>query len=247
MAATIHPAYQQAGEHRRWGGRLAELLPALRPEAWKLGADEKTAAGRWAWRVLPGGAVVSLRIRGDMDLRRELRISRGERPETEAARGRWEQELSTFLKHFGVTEVSKTPATAPGGFFCRLPADPKDTERGGVAVRWIELRKGETSPGKALCYRCREAGRAVAVEWFPPAGLSQVCNFHIGEETRAAAEARRQSQRAAQQTAPSSPGGRESSRSSTSRPPASTPARPGSSPRRSSSSCRTATPSLVAS
>lgn len=104
MTATVHPAYLKAGEQRRWGGKLAELLPALRPEAWKLGAEEKTAAGRWAWRVLPGGAVVSLRIRGDMDLRRELRISRQERPETEEALGKWERELATFLKHFGIAE-----------------------------------------------------------------------------------------------------------------------------------------------
>lgn len=237
MAANLHPAYQRAAEQRKWGGRLAELLPALRPEAWRLGADEKTSAGRWAWRVLPGGAVVSLRIRGDMDVRRELRISRQERPETDEARERWERELQTFLRHFGVTEVdARTPAPAPTGYFVRLPPDPEDEARGGIAVRWIELRIGETSPGKGLCYRCREAGRTVAVEWFPPAARLQMCNYHIGEETRAAAAARRaQKQQRAAQTAPSSPGGRESSLSSTSRPPAPTPERPESSPQPSSS------------
>lgn len=247
MAATIHPAYEKAGPNRRWGGRLAELLPALRPEAWKLGAEETSGAGRWAWRILPGGAVVSLRIRGDMDLRRELRISRQERPETDEAKRRWEQELATFLKHFELTEISKTPAPSATGYFCRLDPDPEDEARGGIAVRWIELRKGETTPGKGVCYRCREAGRAVAVEWIPQAGLSQMCNFHIGEETRAATKARRQRRAAGSLTAPNSPGGRESSPSLTSRLRAPTPPQPGSSPLLSSSSCQTAPLSPVAS
>lgn len=219
--ADFHPAFQQANETRRWTGPLAELLPALRPEAYRLAGSDKMP-GAWAWRVLPHGAAVSLRIRPDMDFRREIRIARADRPATEEGLKRWERELETFCRHFGITVLDgETPATSSLGCFHRLSEAPEDSTRGGIAARFLELRLGETQPGKARCHRCATEGRAVAVIWFPGAGLRQLCDLHAGEESqREIADVLQRRERIA--TSGSSSGGRPRSRSSTSRRPART-------------------------
>lgn len=183
MSRTPHPLYLRVSEARRWNGPLSELLPVLRSEAWKLGAHstdtDREADRDWAWRVLPGGAIVGLRVRGDLWMRREIRIARQERPEGERAAAAWEREVSTFLEHFGIRALDgQTPAGRNG--WLRQPRHPNDEAKGVAAVRFLELRAGEIRPGRAFCYDCvQETGQCVVVEWTAGGGIDgQRCMRH---------------------------------------------------------------------
>jgi hypothetical protein len=111
-------------------GRLSDLLTTLTAEL--AGRPEHT----WAFRLLRGGALVSLRR--DAQSRRTLRIAREARPMNERARRRWESELDTFLRYL-------SPPT-----WLRAP-DPQVT---GIAALWIEIFPGEVRPGHNACPHC---------------------------------------------------------------------------------------------
>lgn len=93
MPASPHPDYLAVDESRRWALPLHELYPFLKRECFKL-------RGRWAWRVLPHGALVAVRINPD-NFRPELRISRKDAPDSDKGWERWAKELVTFLTHWG--------------------------------------------------------------------------------------------------------------------------------------------------
>jgi len=134
MSAT-HPAFEQAPESHRWAGPLEELWSVLRKEAYRIAPDTPAGQERWAWFVLPRGALVALRIRPDF--RKELRIARGERPETADAWLRCEREIETFLEHFG-------------GRWQRVDEQASR----GVAVRFVELYSNEHAVNRARCTAC---------------------------------------------------------------------------------------------
>lgn len=104
-----HADFLAAPEGRRWNGELSELLPVLRREAYAL-------AGGWAWRVLPRGAYVMLRI--NPDFYKAVRIARkAKAPPDERARSYWAAELKVFREHLGITDWEQVepgePSTDP--------------------------------------------------------------------------------------------------------------------------------------
>lgn len=179
-----HPLYLRVSEVHRWSGPLSELLAALRPRAWGLGkiSDEqdRQADRDWAWVVLPGGAIVGFRIRGDLGMRHEVRIARQERPEGERAEAAWEREVATFLRHFGMVELDGETPAGPDGCWWREPPHPNDVAKGVAAVRFLRLMHGEIRPGWALCHDClHTTGEMRAVEWMPGARIvGQRCMEH---------------------------------------------------------------------
>lgn len=178
-----HSLYLRVSEAHRWSGPLSELLPALRPRAWKLGAtcdeEDRRADRDWAWVVLPGGAIVGLRIRGDLWMRREIRIARQEKPEGERAEAAWEREIATFLRCFGIRPLDGETPAGPDGWWRQAP-HIADQAKGVAAVRLLELREGEIRPGWALCHDClHTTGEMRAVEWMPGARIDgQRCSEH---------------------------------------------------------------------
>lgn len=187
MSRAPHPLYLQVADSHRWDRPLGDLLRTLRPRAWKLGAGatdgDREADRDWAWVVLPGGAVVGLRIRGDLWMRWELRIARQERPEGERAEAAWEREVETFLRYFGIRPLDGQSPADPDGWW-RQPVHPRDVERGVAAVRLLELRPGEIRPGLARCHDCLlETGEIRVIEWAP--GVSYKGQRCMGHATAA--------------------------------------------------------------
>src|SRR5690606_15063816 len=86
QAMSFHPEYEKAPRARRWTESLPRLRQRLDQES------ETTPAERWAWRILPHGAVVAMR-KGDG--RRFVRISRSQAP-PKGREHKWHDELATF-------------------------------------------------------------------------------------------------------------------------------------------------------
>lgn len=80
-----------------WNRPLRELMPVLQAEALERVGDVHD----WAWRQLPGGALVALRI-DDETHRCELRIARPGAEPIGAKREKWKRELAVFREHLGV-------------------------------------------------------------------------------------------------------------------------------------------------
>lgn len=137
--------FEQAPEEHRWAGTLEELWPVLRKEAYRLAPETPPGQERWAWFVLPRGALVALRIRPDF--RKELRIARGERPDTADAKLRWEREIETFLKHFGCERWQRIDEQASRG----------------VAVRFVELYSNEHAVNRARCTACGQETKSTPI------------------------------------------------------------------------------------
>lgn len=155
---TPHPAFAAAPEGNRWTGSLAELFAELKREALQ-------GHGRWCWRVLPRGAVVAMRMTDDFP-RRQLRLSRRERPEGEAALKAWSVEVQTFLRAFGATGWE--PAVA-------------ESETGVVAL-FIETYPGETRVGRTTCADCRAE---IAYEKAFPINRCATCALKAGQRAKA--------------------------------------------------------------
>ncbi|MFW6010843.1 MAG: hypothetical protein ACOC9H_02880 [Gemmatimonadota bacterium] len=185
--------YQKVGPRHRYSGELKGLLPLLRKRAWGIGmafppgpaSDQRQAEDRdWAWVVLPRGALVGVRIRGELGMRNEVRIARDEAPETEEARGRWETELQVFYRHLGIEEVldGDTPATTNHNSYLLEPPHPND--EGKAAVRLLELREGELAPMKARCHRCltEDGGTVTYCRWNHVGVRGQRCAKHGGND-----------------------------------------------------------------
>lgn len=105
-----HPDYAAVPEAARWARPLGDLLGVLKKEAW-------AAHGRWCWRMLPHGALVSVRImdegQGVAAYSTQLRIARKAPLDTDDKRKRWGQELEVFLKHFGMGWQRQSGAEDP--------------------------------------------------------------------------------------------------------------------------------------
>lgn len=123
---TPHPDYLAVPEEHRWGKPLPALFEHLMAQSYK-------RRGAWTWYVLPGGALVSMRI-NEADYHRELRIARKTAPTastvapvTDEAIHKWRAELDVFLAKFGGPDR-----------FEELPGDPTTTD-----VTYRMLFKGE--------------------------------------------------------------------------------------------------------
>lgn len=104
MSDTLHPDFLATAPERQFTGKLLQLGITLREEAWRL-------RGGWAWRILPHGALVAMRVREDYEFRKELRLARRGPPLTEVTKARWYGEVATFAKHLGCEHwtVTRTP------------------------------------------------------------------------------------------------------------------------------------------
>lgn len=169
-------------DRRLWGGTLADLVQELRREAFELGAmsneQVREKDGDFAWRRLPSGIAVCLRVRDDMGaIRREMRFARKE-PHSVAGERRFMLEVQTAMVELGYKELNgTTPADARGQCYVRLPNTARD--EGRLAVRFVELLVGEISPGTARCHRCHMAGTFNAVPFRPGDAISgQHCVEH---------------------------------------------------------------------
>lgn len=86
-----HPDYDAAPAVRRYTGSLRGLFTFLDFES-------KQRIGHNCWRILPGGAVVSMKRR--QDGKRILRIARSKKPEGHAHEQAWLREIDTFVGYF---------------------------------------------------------------------------------------------------------------------------------------------------
>lgn len=167
--ALIAPA------RNRYAGDPAELMARLRPEAYRLAATINGDELPWAWAVFPDGLFVGVRVRGDAQMRKEVRIARQERPETAEQEKRWQQEVATFRRHLGIEGWHELP--------------PHDDDRKFAAVRYLELRGGETEPGYTRCV----CGKRIRwePEYAPDGNRCQQCAFAAGAEYEAMLERER--------------------------------------------------------
>ena len=99
---NAHPDYLSVPERYRWDRPLNELFGVLQKEAW-------AARGQWRYRVLPHGALVSVRVvppeEGVTAFATLLRIARKDTPKDDKGWQAWSRELAVFLKHMGGEEA----------------------------------------------------------------------------------------------------------------------------------------------
>lgn len=158
-----HPDFLAVAEEHRWAKPLNELFPALRKQAW-------TLRGGWAWRVLPHGAMVAVRIRPPEEgkesaFQLELRIARKTPPADEVAWKRWATEVATFLRHL----------TGDEGDWRPLPGTANKAE---ALFTFVTRDKP-----KVLCARC---GKREALDpGVYKEDLCQQCAMELGSEEAA--------------------------------------------------------------
>lgn len=132
--------YTEAPEARRWGGPLSRLYPTLNIEA-------LSKPSTWCWRILPHGALVSVRATLSGKIGKpptiELRIARRDQPDSEDGWKKWATEMAVFLKHFGGSSEWETVAHVEG--------------KCDSTFRWVA--KGRAEPEKCVdCGRPAEKG-----------------------------------------------------------------------------------------
>jgi hypothetical protein len=135
---STHPDFDAAAANHRWTRPLAELKAELRAAAFR-------ARGRWAWYILPHGAVVSMRVDENAFPYREMRIARRDAPKDDKARAAWQREIDTFREHLDVmnwrVKETRTESASSGP---------------GIEVVLVESFRPVVSPPPAgpLCARC---------------------------------------------------------------------------------------------
>lgn len=144
---NVDPVFERTPEHKRYTGKLDELLPRLRREAFAAAGSSDGATNDWAWVCLPRGAFVGLRLWHDM--RKEVRICRVDKPRTEEQRAAWQREVAVFEGKLRLMD------------WYRMPLHPDDDEF--AAVRFAQLRPGEVAPEKGRCASCGAEVRYEAV------------------------------------------------------------------------------------
>lgn len=118
-----HPDYLAAPERQRYArGPLMGLWVLLNQELLT------KPPGIWCGRVLPSGALVSLKC--ELQGARVLRIARSERFKTDRGPQNWETELATFLKHFGEPlrwkrRDEKAETGGPAAWYYEAEAEPE--------------------------------------------------------------------------------------------------------------------------
>jgi len=165
---TPHPDFLGAPEELRWSGSLTKLGELLRHEAYQ-------AQGAWAQRILPGGALVLMRV--PPTFRKELRVARRLRKApTDAGEKAWHKELEVFLdqlgcKDWGVIRDAWATGTTPG--------------------LMVEMVYQEPAPlgGKAAdvgtCARCGKAFELHPTDTVYRELICQPCAIALGQEEAA--------------------------------------------------------------
>jgi hypothetical protein len=131
---SAHPDFLRTEPARRWEGTDRALWEELRRDAT---ADRGELA--LAWRVLPDGLVVSLRVRPE-NFKKEVRISASRAPADDAAAAWFDARVQEIARVFRMRLCT--------WYLQRDPAAP------GIAVYLVELYPGEVEPGKARCRGC---------------------------------------------------------------------------------------------
>jgi hypothetical protein len=139
---TPHPDFLAAPEEARWAGTLPALAEKLKHEAY-------AAKGGWAWRILPGGALVAMCV--PPSFRKELRIARRLRKAfSDRSAAAWHLETRTFLEQFGFK-----------GWVCKRDGLVEPTKEGEQQMK-IEAVYQEPAPLGAKtapaekCARCEQ-------------------------------------------------------------------------------------------
>jgi hypothetical protein len=171
-----HPDFTAAPEDNQWTLPLEHLGTALRHEAYE-------KKGEWAWRILPGGALVAMRL--PPTFRKELRVARRlRRAFTDQSAKAWHTELNVFLEHLGCT-----------GWTCLKDAlagvgPEADTQ---VTVEAIYQEPAPLGATKAvlLCARCGQQFEPHPDDKLYREPICNPCAIKAGEEETAANRAAR--------------------------------------------------------
>lgn len=111
-----------------WSGTLLELRDHLRMEAIR-------QQGKWAYELLPRGALVAMRmVNREGAMRRELRLAR-QTPLTKP--DAWEREVQVFLDQLSLGPWRRLPVAA-----------------GAHEARFLEVFPSETVVAKTVCADC---------------------------------------------------------------------------------------------
>lgn len=181
-----HPVFQRMPPDRRWQGeRLEALWMTLVREAKAVRLSPETIAANkgWSWRILARGAVVGVRYRRNDGHRLELRIARVDPPTDEDAWARWEREKAIFLSKFGIRMLNGLDQLCEHEGRDWTVIDDGRSE-GRAATRFMELRKGEVTPGNAVCEECLDGKTEVKrIPWEPGAArqLCATCKLAVGK------------------------------------------------------------------
>jgi len=173
---TPHPDFLAAPEEARWASSLPALAETLKHEAY-------AKQGDWSWRILPGGALVAMRV--PPTFQKELRIARRLRKAfTDKSAAAWHVETKTFLEQLGCK-----------GWVCKRDGLIQPTVEGQPVK--IEAVYQEPAPlgGKANTGTCTRCGKDF--ELHPTDGiyknlLCQRCAIALGQEEAAANKAARE-------------------------------------------------------
>ena len=132
----LHPDFEGAPEEARWAGPLPKLFEILRHQAYELKGEE-------AWRILPGGALVALRIVPETFVK-QLRIARRLRKAfSDKSAAAWHTEIRTFLDQFGCKQwVCKRDGLIEGSV---MKIETVYEEPGAL---------GSTGTTQLICARC---------------------------------------------------------------------------------------------
>jgi hypothetical protein len=153
-----HADYLAAHEEHRWAKPLAELAEALRHEAYE-------KKGEWAWRILPGGALVAMRV--PPTFQKEIRIARRDPLKTEESLKKWLDEVRVFQKHLGAERWGFTEIVARPG------------EPGPIHVILREPAPLGTKGDETKCARC---GKPTPHQPQFKEDLCNSCALEIGTE-----------------------------------------------------------------
>ena len=140
---TNHPDFDAAPDELQWTGTLPKLAEVLKHDAYQ-------AQGEWVQRILPGGALVCMRIRPET-FQKELRIARRLRkPFTDKSAKAWATERTTFLRELGCEKWE----CLQGGLLS--PAQAHLNTPGKIECLYLEKAPLGASPNTLVCHRCKE-------------------------------------------------------------------------------------------
>lgn len=170
---TLHPDFLAAHEGNRWGGPLQHLAAVLKHDAYQ-------RQGEWAWRILSGGALVSMRV--PPTFQKELRIARRLRKAfTDKSAAAWHTELKVFTELLGCT-----------GWKC---ISDVVTPAAGDQPAKLEAIYQEVTPLSAkaslTCARCGNQFDSQPTDKVYREPLCQSCAVKLGTEDAAALAAKR--------------------------------------------------------
>lgn len=174
-----HPDFDATPEEYRWTGPLPQLAEHL-----KHGAYE--AQGAEAWVVLPGGALVAMRIE-PTTFRKQLRIARRLRkPFTDKSAAAWAVERNTFLEQLGCKDWT-----------CRhgakyTPPDQANGQPAKIEALYMEPTALGAPTAEVECSRCHNKFTPSPTDKVYREQVCNPCAIKLGAEEAAAKNAARE-------------------------------------------------------